>query len=122
MKISSQSNLSDIKNEFNRKYPFLKIEFYKNNHHAMEGSPKNEQINEDLFVSSLTEVDVDFDMDINPEMLVSEFEADFFDKTGLTIQVFRNSAGIWLQTTATDHWSLEKQNGKGQRSLDAVEE
>ena len=34
----------------------------------------------------------------------------------LNLQVFRKSSDIWLQTSATDHWTLEKQNGKGQRS------
>ena len=38
------------------------------------------------------------------------------EKYSLNIQVFRKSADIWLQTSATDHWTLEKQNGKGQRS------
>jgi len=53
---------------------------------------------------------------ITGEMTVAEFEKMMKDTLKLNVQVFRKSAKIWLQTTSTDHWSLEKQNGKGERS------
>jgi hypothetical protein len=31
----------------------------------------------------------------------------------LSVQVFRKSGKNWLETTASDQWSLEKQNAKG---------
>ena len=54
-------------------------------------------------------------------MTVGEFEKIFYEKTSLGVQVFRKSAGIWLQTSSTDSWTLEKQNGKGERSDSHVE-
>jgi hypothetical protein len=33
---------------------------------------------------------------------------------GLYVQVFRKSGKVWLETTATDNWSLYKQNEEGQ--------
>ncbi len=47
---------------------------------------------------------------------MADFEKMMLDKFMLNVQVSRKSADIWLQTSATDHWSLEKQNGKEQRS------
>ena len=46
-------------------------------------------------------------------MKVSELEKAFSDIFGLNVQVFRKSNNMWLQTTITDKWSLEKQNQNG---------
>lgn len=43
-------------------------------------------------------------------MTVSELEQHFADVYGLSVQVFRKSGEVWLETTTTDNWSLEKQN------------
>jgi hypothetical protein len=41
-------------------------------------------------------------------------EKVFQDNLGLYVQVFRKSGKVWLETTATDNWSLFKQNEEGQ--------
>ena len=50
---------------------------------------------------------------IGPEMTVDELEQRFMDVYGLSIQVFRKSGKVWLETTITDGWTLEKQNEQG---------
>jgi hypothetical protein len=47
-------------------------------------------------------------------MTVQELERVFQDELGLYVQVFRKSGKVWLETTATDNWSLYKQNMEGQ--------
>ncbi|MBK6949217.1 MAG: hypothetical protein IPH16_15200 [Haliscomenobacter sp.] len=49
-------------------------------------------------------------------MTVREFEQAFYDTYGLNVQVFRRSGNIWIQTTATDSWTLAEQNRKGSSS------
>jgi hypothetical protein len=44
---------------------------------------------------------------------VHELETLFQNRLGLYIQVFRKSGKVWLETTATDDWSLFKQNMEG---------
>lgn len=51
---------------------------------------------------------------ISLEMTVHELESIFLNELGLYIQVFRKSGRVWLETTATDSWSLQKQNTEGQ--------
>ena len=45
-------------------------------------------------------------------MKVAELENAFAKSFGFAVQVFRKSGNVWLQTTATDDWTLEEQNLK----------
>ena len=118
MRIHSDITLWQIKEDFQQRFPHLKIEFYKRHHLDGEGSPVSDLITDNLRIADIVVTEGEIEFDITPEMEVYHLEETFYQLTGLNIQVFRNSAGIWLQTTATDHWTLEKQNGKGGRSLD----
>ncbi|MFZ1705065.1 MAG: hypothetical protein WAT79_12020 [Saprospiraceae bacterium] len=116
MNINNKSTLFQIKTAFHEAFPFLKIEFYRHTHDAKTSSPKTDQIITDEKISDLTGKDVGVDILVVPTMKVEEFESLFYQSTGIGVQVFRNSNGVWLQTSATDSWTLEKQNGKGERS------
>ncbi len=121
MRINNLSTLQNIRNEFHNKFPYLKIEFYRHDHDAKHSSPKADQISGNEKISDLVGHSVNVDFEIQPLMTVGEFEKIFYEKTSLGVQVFRKSAGIWLQTSSTDSWTLEKQNGKGERSDSHVE-
>ncbi len=114
MKLTSKSTVQNIFDQFNAQFPYLQLEFYDHenssivkSNHLISHSTLLEDLNPDLMESVFS---------IKPEMTVSEFEKMMKDKYQLNVQVFRKSSDIWLQTSATDHWTLEKQNGKGQRS------
>jgi hypothetical protein len=49
-------------------------------------------------------------------MTVAELERLFVENFGLNAQVFRRSGTLWLQTSATDNWTLAEQNRKGGHS------
>jgi hypothetical protein len=46
-------------------------------------------------------------------MTVADLEFRLEKEYGLHIQVFRKSGNIWLETTATDNWTLDRQNQEG---------
>ncbi len=117
MKIHSDKTILEIKEEFQQQFPYLKIEFFKKHHLDGEGSPGTDLITENLKIRDIALSEGVVEFDITPEMEVYHLEETFYKFCRLNIQVFRNSSGLWLQTTATDHWTLEKQNGKGGRSL-----
>ncbi|MBK8625592.1 MAG: hypothetical protein IPN86_08560 [Saprospiraceae bacterium] len=116
MKISASATVQDIFNQFNDTFPYLRLEFYNHAHGANVGSDKKDQVSHQMLLKQLNPTLTEVEININPEMSVADFEKMMLDKFMLNVQVFRKSADIWLQTSATDHWSLEKQNGKGQRS------
>jgi hypothetical protein len=78
-----------------------------------EGSLKKQALNNNLTVGETPQFKKDSTIEIDKSMKVSELEKAFANAFGLNIQVFRKSNNMWLQTTITDNWSLEKQNQNG---------
>lgn len=110
IKIDKPVKVSEIKKVFNSEFPYLKIEFFKKKHKVEQGSLKKDVITDDFTIAAPSGA---HDIIISEDMLVSEFENQFFDKLKLSVQVFRKSGGSWLETTFTDSWTLKKQNEEG---------
>jgi uncharacterized protein (DUF1697 family) len=53
------------------------------------------------------------DLIFSAETTVADLENTFFRDFGLSAQVFRRSGNVWLETSATDSWSLMQQNSEG---------
>jgi len=50
---------------------------------------------------------------ISPEHTVAEMETELWEKFGLSVQIFRKSGNLWIETSLTDSWTLERQNREG---------
>ncbi len=116
MKIDKTFNIKQVKEQFSSQFPYLKIEFYNDEHEKNEGSKIDNQLKETVLLSELNPKLSTVEVQLDPEMTVSDFEHFMQQDCGLNIQVFRKSNDLWLQTSSTDSWTLEKQNGKGERS------
>ena len=113
MIITDHKKLLDIQKEFNRKFPFLKIEFYSGQHAPGEGSPIKERLDSQQTIGAVRTAHQEGNLQIRTNMQVSKFEQLFYEKYGLNVQVFRKSGNLWMQTTSTDSWTLAEQNRKG---------
>lgn len=113
MLISDEKTLRDIQREFNEKFPYLKLEFYSVGHGPNEGSPEQLHLDPGQPIGSVRRVHETGDLSIHGHQKVSTLEQNFLDSFGLNVQVFRRSGNLWLQTTATDGWSLGEQNERG---------
>jgi hypothetical protein len=112
--VSKNKQLKAIQEEFHKWFPYLKLEFYSSSHKFGEGSLKNSLLNNNLAISETPKFHQDGGViNIDESMKVSELEKAFSDTFGLSVQVFRKSNDMWLQTTITDSWTLEKQNQNG---------
>jgi hypothetical protein len=120
MKISKELKLENIQQQFQSVFPHLKIEFYSRPHKTGEGSEVKTQISNLMKVGEICDLD-EVEIPLKGEMTVKEFESVMEEKFGLHVQVFRKSANLWLQTAATDGWTLDKQEGKGGRSAKFAE-
>ncbi|MEO1262537.1 MAG: hypothetical protein AAFZ15_27265 [Bacteroidota bacterium] len=116
MLITDSKTLKELKKEFSAKFPYLKIEFYKDKHEDGQASHVKKQLEDHLPINEVRTDHTEGDFRINGHLKVSTFESRIRDQYGLNVQVFRRSGNLWLQTTTTDHWTLSEQNGKGQRS------
>ncbi len=115
MKIHIEDNVSteDIKKKFSRVYPYLKLEFFTKKHAEGEGSGKDSLIKEDVKIAEIRTKHNEGDFIITPASTVTEVEQGFESKFGINVQVFRKSHNLWLETTATDNWTLKEQNETG---------
>ena len=105
--------ISDIQKEFNRMFPFLKIEFFNNKSFFRSDFSAQQIISQTRKIGDTQLAITDGDIEITEEMKVSELEKIFKDQFSLAAQVFRKSGNIWLETTMTDNWTLQQQNNHG---------
>jgi hypothetical protein len=116
MKVNRETRLQDIQNHFTELFPYLKIAAYGHGHHDHEASPKSDELPMHLKISDINPVFDECELSFDGAMKVSDFESLIAELLGIHVQVFRKSNDLWLQTSKTDDWTLEKQNGKGYRS------
>jgi len=112
LQIKKDALLRDIQKDFNRHFPFLRIAFFKLPHTDRELSPQNEELQRFTAVSELVKWTEDKVMEIDEEMTIGQFELTM-KQIGLFVQVFRKSGRVWIETSYTDDWSLQKQNEEG---------
>ena len=105
--------ISDIQKEFNKMFPFLKIEFFSNKSFSRSNFSAQQIISQSRKIGDTQLTKSDGDIEIAEEMKVSELENIFKDQFSLAVQVFRKSGSIWLETTMTDNWTLQQQNNHG---------
>ena len=115
MKISDDRTITSIQTEFNSKFPYLKLEFYDEAHEVGEGSKTKFLIDVNQTIKAVRTIHTEGDLSINGHLKVSTLEQNFAEMYGLNVQVFRNSNGLWLQTTSTDEWTLTDQNRRGEQ-------
>ena len=116
MLIDNSKKIKDLQMEFHRVFPHLKLEFYEGSHREGEASPARQQLDKERLIDEVRSVHSEGNLHIREEMSVSELERLFLEKFGLNAQVFRRSGTLWLQTSATDNWTLAEQNRKGGHS------
>lgn len=109
--------IEDVQADFNRAYPFLRIDFFKKS--GGKAFESKEKINKSASLS-IAGTELDGDLNIHDSMTVGELEKTFRNRFGTAVQVSRKSGTIWLETTMTDHWTLKQQNDHGRELSEPV--
>ncbi len=108
--IEGKESIAEIKAQFEKAFPLLKIEFFKHSHQAGEGSPWGDRIDDDIMLGSLGVGAGVKKLTVNREMKIAYVEKEFRDKYGLNVQVFRKSGNIWLEIITTDQRTLAEES------------
>lgn len=119
--IKENISLKELKSQFQGLFPYLKLEFFRKPHGHSEGSPVKELIADNLPVQEASRHFKEGKLMITSGMTVEALEDAFETSFGLHVQVFRKSGKIWLETSVTDKWSLDRQNAHGAESDVAAE-
>jgi len=107
--IDDSKTIAEIQKEFVNAFEYIKIEFFNKAHSVGETSSKKDMIDSSKKLGEIRTIHNEGDIVITKDMLVSDVETEFEDKFGIHVQVFRKQNDVWLLTTNTDSWSLEKQ-------------
>ncbi len=119
--IESKRTISEIKEEFNATFPFLKLEFFTKPHDVNDASLIREMIKTDPEIEELNNNIKPAVIEFTPYTTVAALET-FFREHGLNVQVFRKSGTVWLETTITDNLTLQSQNALGKEKSFAPEQ
>jgi hypothetical protein len=120
--INKTKTINSIQEEFQKHFPYLKIEFYNHAHSQGECSLKKNTLNSNLTIEAVQKHELSDTIKINGLTKVGDLESTFAKNFGLSVQVFRKSGKLWLQTTATDNWTLAEQNQIAAEKRDTNEE
>jgi hypothetical protein len=112
--IEKETRILDLQKEFSSSYPYLKLEFYRSPASRNKILQKAEKINPVEAVKKLTRLYEPGRISIDPKRTVTELVGDFWELFGLSVLVFRKSGNLWIETSLTDSWTLEKQNMIGE--------
>ena len=118
--ISNEKQVQDLQHQFSARYPFLKLEFYR----SVKTDPalpvrKYLQPSTVLKAAGLTTPGM---LEVNDEMTVVELESSLLKNFGLIAQVSRKCGMLWIETTMTNKWTLQKQNEHGREiSLTSID-
>lgn len=116
--IKKESTVGELKNQFALLFPNLKLEFFATPHSCGQGSPASHQLPDDTLLCATGTGDKPGRVAFEPGATVAQFEQAMHKRFGLSVQVFRRSGTLWLQSTKTDRMPLEEQN---KWNMDAVQ-
>ena len=111
LQLLRDKTVNNIQSEFNKAYPFLKIDMYKSSGRGQfEGGRVKLNYSTLLGVAGILE---EGELLVFDSMTVGQLEKTFLEKFGVLVQVSRKSGSVWLETTMTDRWTLKQQNDHG---------
>jgi len=112
--INDHRKIFAIQEDFNKLFPYLKLEFYSKPPGIGVGS-SNKLVKRSS--KTLGEYRIIYNkgkLTVTSQMTSSEIVENFRDIYGLTVKIFRKSGKAWLETTVTGKWTLEEQNLRGE--------
>ena len=110
--ISKDKYLEDIKQEFNKAFPYLKIDFRMPESYANKIIRKITPLSE-LKVSDILKDHPEGVITIEETHSIKEIVQKFADHFGLNTYFFRKSGNLWLEIKVTKDWTLKQQNESG---------
>ena len=107
--INDSKTVEDLQDRFNRCFPYLKIEFYKEAGNHLKACDKSNLVSPYTFIGDIRKNTYCGTMDIKSWDKTSKVKNDFKDIFGLTVQIFRLHNGEWMPTTYSNELTLQQQ-------------
>jgi hypothetical protein len=114
IRVNDRRKIFAIQADFNKMFPYLRIEFFVKPHEPGGASSKKIIKHPSKTLGECRTIHNSGALTITPGMTVTDLEQNFGSVYGLSVQVFRQSGKAWLETTLTEGWTLEEQNKQGE--------
>jgi len=114
LKINDRKTIKIMQAEFNSMFPYLKLEVFSHSPQQEGGTAKKFMMEKYKTINECRAVHHNGELEIEPDMTTAALENKFSSSYGLSVQVFRKSGKVWLETTTTDHLTLSEQNKLGE--------
>ena len=120
LKLFRNTVIRDLKRQFSKTFPYLKIEFFWQEHRPGEGSRLKQKIGDNVVLADINSIKKEGSFSFGAEIPVADFEQRLQKEYGLPVQVFRKAGEIWIETIQTDNLSLAKQNNMGESASQRI--
>ena len=107
---NKSTKLSQLQIDFQKRFKFLKIEFFKEKKGPNPKYTAKDVLDNTLRIEETSSGTSDDQVHITGLMKVRDVEKNFSSKLGLYVQIFRKSGKVWLITSSTDHLTLDELN------------
>ena len=111
LRIESDTTVEAVQKQFSAFYPFLKLEFFKSIEEENKYTRKKGKAHPELPGKKLRPIQNPVNFSVANDTTVSELLENFM-QMGLLAQVCRKSGSLWVETSLTDDWTLERQNNE----------
>ena len=110
---SSESTIREINKGFQKRFPFLKLEFYRQQAKTEQYKYWKDKLSAHVTLKETGSKLIPAMIKIDPIDTVDELEQRLRNNYGLFVQVLRKSGDVWLETVQTNDFTLERQNSIG---------
>jgi len=108
--IDDYETVANVQERFATCFPLLKIEFYSAPHQCKERSCFEQLLSPQKQIGEIRDKRNAGYLEISSGFTAASVERDFRKKFGLNVQVFRKENDSWIQTSATDQFTLKEQS------------
>jgi hypothetical protein len=114
--INKNTTAATFQAAFNDAFPYLKVAFFRQN--STDDIWLSQMVlNSQILLGEISDVILSQklieNLTFSANMTVAEFETMLQNRYGLTVRIFRQYFGDWIETTDSRHLDLEGQNERG---------
>ncbi len=118
IKINNSTTVNDVQQQFQKAYPYLKIEFADKSHEFGETTKTKHWYDKSFKLSAISKKLNADTIGVQGWKKTGDVEEEFKTKFLLFPQIYRREGSQWIQTAGTDVFTLDEQNEIGKKSME----
>jgi hypothetical protein len=121
IQVTTDRLIEDIQKDFSYVFPYLKIEFFRKGTRYKQNKQRTISLPVHQTIGSVFKNNRRGTILVTSSMTVRELEKNCDEQFGITVQLYRRSGTLWLETSMTDNWTMQQQNDRGSEISSLIE-